>query len=292
MYMKKQNIIGFLAVLSLGLLGLALFFAIQLGLYKKHLASAEKIVADLQLQRQVQTLEQQALMAYIKGQPDSLASYCHQIAVLQKSPTVFCDTLEQWVEQSGAADQNWAVERVQLQQEINQLQIAANAHHSKVLERDSMLLQVQAKLANLQDKNYHLNESMGELYANLQNQKADTLTFVVSTGNRIRYMGQIAKGRANGTGSGFWPTGGYYHGEWRDNQRHGRGLYLWKEGDKYSGQFKNDQRAGTGTYFWTNGERYEGQWKNNQRSGAGTLYAADGTVKFSGQWVDDKPQEP
>lgn len=289
--MKKQNIIGFLAVLALVLVGWSAYQTIESGLYKKHLRSAEQEVANLQNNLQISKLERLALMAYIQGNADSVAVYCSQLQALEGVENGVCEALQALSEAAGAESQNWAVERVQLQQQINQLELQQNANRSEMLERDSIALHLQAKIAGLQNKNYLLNESMGELYANLNNQKSDTLTFVVSTGNRIRYMGQIAKGRANGTGSGFWPTGGYYHGEWRDNQRHGKGLYIWKEGDRYLGQFKSDLRAGTGTYFWTNGERYEGEWKNNQRSGTGTLYAADGSVKFSGKWVDDKPQD-
>ncbi len=119
----------------------------------------------------------------------------------------------------------------------------------------------------------------------------DTLNFVSSTGNQVKYYGKISNGKANGIGVGFWSTGGYYFGEWRNNFRHGKGLYIWKNGDKYHGDFYDDKREGIGTYQWYQGERYEGEWKSNQRSGTGTLYGQDGNIKHKGKWLDDKPLE-
>jgi hypothetical protein len=290
MEMKKQNIIGFLAVLAIVLVGWAIYQTLLNTMLRNVNTSCESVVADLQNKLQISTLEQKALQAYIQAAPDSLEHYCTEIRVLANGASLLCDDLELRMKEVAGEAQNWTIERMRLQQESNQWEQQAIAHKRNLLERDSVIAQQRAQIITLTNKNQLLGESFGELSANLEIQKADTLTFLVSTGNRIRYMGQIRSGKANGTGSGFWPTGGYYHGEWRNNQRHGQGLYIWKEGHRYIGQFNNDQREGEGTYLWTNGERYVGQWKNNQRSGNGILYGSDGAIKFSGRWVDDKPQ--
>jgi hypothetical protein len=136
-----------------------------------------------------------------------------------------------------------------------------------------------------------LKDSLQYMSKKLNTESLDTLNFVSSTGNTVKYYGKVSKGKANGKGVGFWSTGGYYYGEWKSNFRHGKGLYLWKNGDKYYGDFFDDKREGEGSYQWYQGERYEGTWSNNQRSGVGTLYNSDGSVKFSGKWSEDKPVE-
>lgn len=42
---------------------------------------------------------------------------------------------------------------------------------------------------------------------------------------------------------------------------------------------------------YENGERYEGEWKDGKRSGYGTLYNADYTIKFEGDWRNDRQQQ-
>lgn len=288
--MKKQNTIGFLALVALILVGWSIYQTISNNNIKSTLQTTATEVAVLTQNAQILVLEQQALLAYIDAAPDSVARYCTEIRLLAAGQSFVCDDLEARLMANAGAEENWAIERMQLQQQVNEWEQQAIAHKRKLLEKDSAITQKGSQILALNNKNYLLTEALAELRTNLESQKADTLNFMVSTGNKIRYMGQIRSGRANGTGSGFWPTGGYYHGEWRNNQRHGQGLYVWKEGHRYVGQFINDQREGEGTYLWSNGERYAGQWKNNQRSGIGTLYAADGTIKYAGNWVNDKPQ--
>lgn len=159
-----------------------------------------------------------------------------------------------------------------------------------IANRDSALNNVQSELENFLENKSGLLASLSDCREQLRTaQNVDTLMFKVSTGYIIRYFGKVNKGMANGEGSGFWPSGGYYHGEWRDNARHGKGKYTWKEGHIYMGDFVNDKRTGKGTYIWSHGERYEGSWNNNLRHGHGVLYHPDGQVKFSGNWENDRP---
>jgi hypothetical protein len=159
-----------------------------------------------------------------------------------------------------------------------------------IANRDSSLSNMQSDLENFLENKSGLLASLSDCREQLRTaQNIDTLVFKVSTGYIIRYFGKVNKGMANGEGSGFWPSGGYYHGEWRDNARHGKGKYTWKEGHIYIGDFVNDKRTGKGTYIWSHGERYEGSWSNNLRHGHGVLYHPDGQVKFSGNWENDRP---
>jgi hypothetical protein len=136
-----------------------------------------------------------------------------------------------------------------------------------------------------------IRDSLEEYTQNKKSKQYDTLNFVSSTGNLVRYFGEVNNNKANGRGVGIWSTGGYYYGFWKNNFRHGKGVYIWKNGDKYDGDFYDDQREGYGIYYWTSGEKYVGNWKKNMRSGHGTLYGPDGKVKYSGNWSEDKPSE-
>lgn len=136
-----------------------------------------------------------------------------------------------------------------------------------------------------------IRDSLEKYTQNKKSKQYDTLNFVSSTGNLVRYFGEVNNNKANGRGVGIWSTGGYYYGFWRNNFRHGKGVYIWKNGDKYDGDFYDDQREGYGIYYWTSGEKYVGNWKKNMRSGHGTLYGPDGKVKYSGNWSEDKPSE-
>jgi hypothetical protein len=70
----------------------------------------------------------------------------------------------------------------------------------------------------------------------------------------------------NGPGKSIWPTGESYVGNWKDNS--------WE---------------GQGTYIGPNKEKYVGEWHRSSRYGKGTQYNPDGTVKYKGEWKDDKP---
>jgi hypothetical protein len=199
------------------------------------------------------------------------------------------------------------------------MNLIENSEQSK-LQRELSSKEMEYKLSFMRKKNNEFETKIAELEENYEKQNqeliivrkeklalrdsiivirasakakiesaSDTLVFVSSSGNKVRYHGQVANNRANGIGSGFWSTGGYYHGEWKNNMRHGEGFYIWKEGHKYKGTFVDDIRDGYGVYHWPNGEYYEGNWKDNKRNGQGTLYNSEGFIKFSGFWEEDKP---
>lgn len=117
------------------------------------------------------------------------------------------------------------------------------------------------------------------------------LQFKSKKNNRLHYVGQVRKGKANGMGIALLDTGSRYEGEWKDNERHGQGTFFWPDGERYEGNYSNDKRSGLGTYYWPNGEKYVGQWADDKRNGAGIFYASDGEVVTKGIWKNDKLKE-
>ncbi|MFN3841402.1 MAG: MORN repeat-containing protein [Cyclobacteriaceae bacterium] len=113
------------------------------------------------------------------------------------------------------------------------------------------------------------------------------LRFTSSKNGSVTYFGELAKGKANGEGFGYWKSGSSYEGTWKDNLRHGKGVFTWADGEKYEGEYLNDQRHGFGIYTAKAG-RYEGQWLNDMRHGEGYLYEANGKLKVHGIWNNDK----
>jgi len=153
--------------------------------------------------------------------------------------------------------------------------------------KDQQLLVYEKRIKTIKDS--LISACNSEKEALSKTKTIDTLSFLSAKNYKIRYLGGIKSGKANGMGSGMWSTGGYYYGAWSNNMRHGKGVYHWKDGEHYIGDYKNDIREGVGSYYWNNGERYEGSWKADQRNGFGTLYDPAGKVKFKGNWVNDQP---
>jgi antitoxin component YwqK of YwqJK toxin-antitoxin module len=47
-------------------------------------------------------------------------------------------------------------------------------------------------------------------------------------------------------------------------QKEGEGIMFYPDGGKYIGQWKNDQPSGQGTYYYADGKILSGEWKNNR----------------------------
>ncbi|MFN3918501.1 MAG: hypothetical protein ACK4K0_12295 [Flavobacteriales bacterium] len=254
---------------------------------------SEKLI-QLTLEDSIQGLNirTKADQFFILGNYDSAAYYYKQY---QKYDPELGDLFRQrmdLIENSEQSDLQRDLSRQELEYKIAFLEKTIHESSFQIAQLDSMITNQNASLALARKEKAALNDSIIVLRAAAKTspeKTSDTLVFVVSSGNKVRYYGQVSNNRANGVGSGFWSTGGYYHGEWKNNQRHGEGFYIWKEGHKYKGTFVNDIRDGYGIYRWPDGEYYEGDWKDNKRNGKGTLYNSDGFIKYSGAWLDDKP---
>lgn len=103
------------------------------------------------------------------------------------------------------------------------------------------------------------------------------------------YEGEILEGKPDGCGIAKYNDGGVYDGYWKKGLFNGKGTYTWSDGDKYEGQWNKNKRNGQGSYMWSDGRKYVGEWEKGDRTGQGTLYNADGSISYSGQWVNDEP---
>jgi len=112
-----------------------------------------------------------------------------------------------------------------------------------------------------------------------------------SNGVAFTYTGEWKDGKPNGQGTGISKQYGYagtYTGEWKSGDLEGYGVYSFQNGNRYEGNWGSGRMDGYGVYTWANGERYEGNYGGGRRNGEGTMYNADGSVKESGIWKNDK----
>jgi hypothetical protein len=79
-----------------------------------------------------------------------------------------------------------------------------------------------------------------------------------------------------------------YQGEYQNGVPNGYGSETFSDGNKYFGELKNGWRNGQGTYTWSDGQKYVGEWKNQNRNGQGIFYRANGSIKESGIYKDNK----
>ena len=59
----------------------------------------------------------------------------------------------------------------------------------------------------------------------------------------------------------------------------------------YYGQMEGGKRNGYGTLTFASGGKYVGEYKNDKRHGQGTLTEANGTIEYSGEWVNGLPKK-
>ena len=110
--------------------------------------------------------------------------------------------------------------------------------------------------------------------------------------NGDRHVGEWKDDKRNVQGTSTYANGDKYVGEWKDDKKHGQGTYTYADGDKYVGEYKNDKPNGQGTYFFLannqfKGDKYVGEYKDNKKNGQGTFTWADG-VKYVGEIKDGK----
>lgn len=149
------------------------------------------------------------------------------------------------------------------------------------------------------------NKYVGQFRNELRNGRG---TFTWKDGNV--YVGEFVDDKMNGQGVFTFANGEKFVGEFRNEKRNGFGTYTFPNGDRYVGNFVNDdytgnsefffgdgrhfvgefrngKKNGRGTFTFTNGEKYIGEFGNDTRNGRGILFAANGTIKQSGNWQND-----
>ena len=57
----------------------------------------------------------------------------------------------------------------------------------------------------------------------------------------------------------------------------------------YEEEFANNKFEGEGKYYFENGEIYIGNFKNDRFHGQGMIIKIDGSVKYEGEFVNNKP---
>ncbi len=108
-------------------------------------------------------------------------------------------------------------------------------------------------------------------------------SFFFNSGNL--YIGEFRNGRFNGHGRYAWADGKVYEGDFLDDTISGKGTMTWPTGEVYEGDFANGQPVGQGKMTWPNGDRYEGGFVDGKMEGEGTYYDKDGSIVYSGPWV-------
>lgn len=88
------------------------------------------------------------------------------------------------------------------------------------------------------------------------------------------YEGQLVRGKREGEGIMFWPTGKIYVGQWRDDRFHGHGLLFAtaERGCTYNGDWVQGQCHGVGRVEWpSRGTWYDGEWVDGLQDGMGEV---------------------
>ena len=168
------------------------------------------------------------------------------------------------------------------------------------------------KSGNRHGKGTHVFSSgskyVGE-YKDNENDGYGTITF--ASGGK--FQGIYRKGKRI-RGKTFYANGNLYDGEYDDSNYeailHGEGAFTWIDGDKFIGTFNQGEKV-KGAYYFKSGSVYEGDWLDNQLHGQGKyIYAdgktyegefkkgtfhgygvhksKDGSLIYSGNWVEGK----
>ncbi|MGY6562817.1 MAG: MORN repeat-containing protein [Luteibaculaceae bacterium] len=287
----KNNLFVVLTVLLVVASGyLFYYYAEKIEKLEDTIENNSDLVTSYESQVRAYKLKNIADSLFIRGNFDEAFVYYKQFDELQINSESMEAHRRAVLMDVGNRDSSYRLNGERLRYRVAALTKKLDSLQNKVSFKDSALTFKDKENRRLTNLISAQRDSVNRLARRLQIPKQDTLTFMASTGNMVRYHGFVDKNKANGTGSGFWSTGGFYYGEWKNNMRHGKGMYIWKEGHRYDGDFYMDKRQGYGVYRWLNGEKYEGQWKDNVREGNGTLFSSDGSIKYTGVWIQDKPK--
>jgi hypothetical protein len=110
---------------------------------------------------------------------------------------------------------------------------------------------------------------------------------VFTFANGEKYVGEFRGEKRNGFGTYTFPSGDRYVGEFLNDNYNGNSEFFFGDGRKFVGEFRDGKKNGRGTFIFTNGEKYVGEFASDTRNGRGILFAANGTVKESGNWQND-----
>ena len=110
---------------------------------------------------------------------------------------------------------------------------------------------------------------------------------VSAHGDYVAYVGEVAKGAAEGQGSLYDEEAQLvYEGAFSNSRYNGNGtLYYPGAGIRYVGEFVDNLYDGAGKEYRKNGViEYEGEYSRGKRMGAGTLYGSSGSAIYTGNF--------
>ena len=100
------------------------------------------------------------------------------------------------------------------------------------------------------------------------------------------YFGQIEPKtfKREGFGQYSFKNGGYYEGEFHDNEFEGMGMLYYKNQDIFQGIFKSGLREGFGVYRYSSDLIFSGYFHNDLQEGVGILKNTVNGWEFKGSW--------
>lgn len=202
--------------------GLSSYFYSGLQSQKRLSESLQKEVKKNVVSKAANELKLETLIRFIEG------NWSEALEIAKEYDEITSDTdaslylfLSSKIELSEENDSLGSSELAKLQYRLKITNDSLRSNQNIINKLDSELTSALSDLESFLENKSGLLVSLTDCREQLKTaQNIDTLMFKVSTGYLIRYYGQTKSGMANGRGSGFWPSGGYYHGEWRDNARH------------------------------------------------------------------------
>ena len=103
-----------------------------------------------------------------------------------------------------------------------------------------------------------------------------------------KYVGEFRDGKPNGQGTHTWPDGQKYVGEFKVGKSHGQGTLTSPSGSSYVGEYRDGKYNGQGTFTSPSFGKYVGEYRDGKYNGQGTVTFPSGG-KYVGEWKDDKP---
>ena len=83
--------------------------------------------------------------------------------------------------------------------------------------------------------------------------------------------------------------GARYDGPSRQGKAYGWGTLTWPDGSVYQGVFEYGEPTPQGQFFFPQGGYFRGNLLEGRPYRSGLLFARDGTIVFSGRFIDEKP---
>lgn len=143
------------------------------------------------------------------------------------------------------------------------------------------------------------NDTRLQTYKKMVDDQATNTNYVTNTvfyegtANECTYTGGVKNNLMDGEGEAKYSNGNVYAGSFSNGFMNGHGTYLWNDGgpntgDRYVGGWAMNKMQGEGTYYWHSGLKYVGNWGNGSQNGFGIQYNTDGSVFYSGEWLNGK----